>query len=380
VAATTLCFLPIGAYATTLPLWLERDVGVGPATIGALIAAMSVVAVFSRPLVGRFSDLRGRRIAAVAGALVSALGAVLLFVPAAPEVVWAARAAVGLGEALVTTAAMAWIVDMVAVERRGRAMAWFGVSFWLGISLGPQAGALARDLGGFDMVWVLAALCSVGAAGFFLSTPDSPVRAAPGRIGFSVPRAVWSPGAAMGLAVCGEGVLVAFGVQHLVGAGLRDGGGFGGAASVYSVLGVAALVSRPIIAPLPDRFGGRACATAGAGMVALGLAALAGASSFALASGGAAVMGSGLALLNPALALLVAAGVQAEQRGVAMGAFMSFVDVGLAAGAVLGGVLVAASSTGGAFWAAAIAAVAGALLVAARAPSREQEHAARALS
>ena len=113
----TLCFLPIGAYATTLPLWLEDDVGVGPATIGALIATMSIVAVLARPLGGRLSDLGGRRAAAALGGLLCAVGAGLLLVPAAPAVVWPARAAVGVGEALVTTACMAWVVDMVKAKR-----------------------------------------------------------------------------------------------------------------------------------------------------------------------------------------------------------------------------------------------------------------------
>lgn len=373
-----LCFLPIGAYATTLPRWLDVEIGIGPSTIGALMAAMSFVAVIARPLSGRFSDLRGRRVAALGGAVMSAIGALLLYVPAAPGVVWAARGAVGLGEALVTTACMAWIVDMIPAERRGRALSWFGVSFWFGISIGPQTGALARELGGFDAVWALAALCSVAAAILFMATPDSIVRAAPGRIGFSVPRAVWIPGAAMGLVVCGEGVLVAFGVQHLVEAGVRDGGGIGGAASVYSVLGVTALASRPFIAPLPDRFGGRACALAAIVVITGGLAALAAAGGFALAAVGAGLMGVGLALINPALLLLVTAGIEPEKRGVAVGSFMSFIDIGIAAGAVVGGLLVAGASTAAAFWAAAVAATLGAVLIASRAPTRAQEHAARA--
>jgi len=375
----TLCFLPIGAYATTLPLWLAGDVGVGPATIGALIATMSIVAVLARPLGGRLSDLGGRRAAAALGGLLCAVGAGLLLVPAAPAVVWPARAAVGVGEALVTTACMAWVVDMVPIERRGRALSWFGISFWLGISIGPQIAALARELGGFDLVWATAAACSLGAVLLFNATPDSPVRAVRGEIPFSLPRAILVPGIALGLCVFGEGVFAAFGVPHLVEAGIHEGAAFGGAASVYSVLGFAALLVRPLIAPLPDRYGGRNCALVGCALLVGGLAAIAAASSFGVAAVGAAAMGIALATLNPALAMLVAAAVEPERRGLAMGGFMSFLDIGLAVGAIAGGLVVGAASTTAAFAMAAVAAGLSAVLIAARAPTHAQERAAAAL-
>jgi MFS family permease len=374
----TLCFLPIGAYATTLPVWLEDDVGVGPATIGALIAMMSVVAVVVRPLGGRFSDLGGRRVTAACGGAMCAVGAALLLVPAAPGVVWPARAAVGIGEALVTTACMAWVVDMVPVERRGRALSWFGISFWLGISLGPQVGALCRELGGFDLVWATATACSLAAMALFMATPDSHVRATRAAIPFALPSAVWIPGIALGLCVFGEGVFVAFGVPHLVAAGVADDAGFGGAASVYTVLGLAALCVRPLMAPLPDRYGGRNCALAGCALLVAGLTAIALASGFAAAAAGAALMGIALATLNPALALLVAAGVEPERRGLAIGGFMSFLDIGIAGGAIAAGVVVAGLSTTAAFAMAALAAALSAVLLAARAPTHAQERAAAA--
>jgi MFS family permease len=378
IAAMTLCFLPIGAYSATLPRWLETDIGVGPATIGALIATMSIVAVAARPLGGRLSDVSGRRATAAIGGVICALGAGLLLVPAAPAVVWPARAAVGIGEALVTTACMAWVVDMVPVERRGRALSWFGISFWLGISLGPQVGAVARELGGFDLVWATAVACSLAAVALFRVTPDSPVRAVRGEIPFALPRAILVPGIALGLCVFGEGVFVTFGVPHLVRAGVHEGAAFGGAASVYSVLGFAALLVRPLMAPLPDRYGGRNCALVGCALLVAGLATIALASSFAVAAVGAASMGVALATLNPALAMLVAAAVEPERRGVAMGGFMSFLDIGLAAGAIAAGFVVAATSTTTAFGMAALAAALSAVLLAARAPTHAQERAAAA--
>jgi MFS family permease len=369
-------FVTLGAYAATVPRWLAED-GAGAATVGVVMAAMSVVAVLARPIAGRLSDVHGRRNAAVAGALVSAAGALLLLVPAGPWLAGGARGLVGIGEALVTTACIAWLVDVVPPHRRGRAMSWFGMSVWLGLSTGPQLGELTRDLGGFDLVWVLAAVAGLAAAALLAGVPDSPVRLSGGRIEFSIPRAVWTPGIAMGLAVLGEGVLVAFGIRHLEERGVPSGAGVGGAASVYTVLALGALVSRPLIATLPDRLGGRVCAMFGTGLIACGLGILALASSFEAAAAGAFPMGIGLALMYPSLTLVVAAGVAAHDRGVAVGAFTAFVDVGLAAGALAGGLVVEGLSTAAAFWAGAIAAALGGLLVAARAPRRDVEFRAR---
>jgi MFS family permease len=352
-----------------VPRWLGQDLDAGPTLIGVLMACMPAAAVVSRPLAGRFSDLRGRRRAAVAGAILSGVGALLLLIPAVAGVVAVARAAVGLGEALVTTACMAWIVDAIPVARRGRALSWFGMSVWLGLSLGPQAGELARETGGFDLVWAMAGIATLAAALLLTGVPDSLVTATTERMAFRIPSAVVVPGVAMGLAVFGEGVLVAFGVQHLIGRGVAEGAGVGGAASVYTMLAAGALVSRPFIAPLPDRLGGRTCGMLGCGLVTIGLAALTVASAFGPAAAGAVATGCGMALLYPSLSLLVVASVPLARRGVAMGAFTSFVDAGLGAGALAGGVITAVSSTAVAFGAAAAAAALAGAVLAARAPS-----------
>ena len=102
--------------------------------------------------------------------------------------------------------------------------------------------------------------------------------------------------------------------------------------------------------------------------------------SFTAAAVGAVAMGIGLALMYPALSLIVAAGVAPHDRGIAMGAFTTFVDIGLAGGALLGGLIVTATSTVGAFWVAAAAAALACVIVTVTAPRRNVELAARGIS
>ena len=63
---------------------------------------------------------------------------------------------------------------------------------------------------------------------------------------------------------------------------------------------------------------------------------------------GPAMLGLGFAPLFPALALLATAGLEPEERGAGVGVFSAFMDAGIAAGSVLGGVLIAALGSGAA--------------------------------
>ena len=100
---------------------------------------------------------------------------------------------------------------------------------------------------------------------------------------------------------------------------------------------------------IPDRLGGAETA-AGAGLVqAGGLFVVAAAHSLPVALVGAAAMGGGFALLFPSLALLVVNAVPDDRRGVAMGTFTAFFDVGMGVGAPLAGVAAVVGGYGLAF-------------------------------
>jgi len=98
-------------------------------------------------------------------------------------------------------------------------------------------------------------------------------------------------------------------------------------------------------------------------MEALGLVIIALAPSLPLALAGAVVMGTGFSLLYPSLALAVVSHVPESGRGAALGAFTAFFDAGVGIGAPLAGVaVVLGDGYAAAFWLAAAAAAAGAVL------------------
>jgi len=377
VAASGLCYLSMGCYVAVLPGYVLDHLGLSTTALGVAMGATAVVAVGLRPLGGGLGDRYGRRPLGVAGAVVLGGGAALLLGPGSLALVILARVLVGAGDALFTTAGFAWVADVAAPERRGRAMATIGMAFWLGLALGPQWGVLAREAGGYDAVWALAALSALLAAVIVRLIPvearsrpshDSSPAAA------KIPRGALLPALAMVLAAYGNGVFEAFGIVHLTGRGLPGGAGLGGAASVFTVVAVTTFLGRFGGGVLADRVGPRPVGAAGVVLVAGSYLAFAFASSFAAAALGAALLGVGLALLYPALALTVTRKVPARERGAGLGVFLASMDVAFGVGPVLGGVVISSASSEAALAsAAAVAVLALPLVLLNRVPSADAE-------
>jgi MFS family permease len=146
------------------------------------------------------------------------------------------------------------------------------------------------------------------------------------------------PGLGLSLAIVGYAAMAAFVVLHL------DELGIGHGAAVFTAFAATVVATRVLLGGLPDRYGPVRCAI-GAGITeAVGLVLIAGTGSVAVAVLGAVAMGAGFSLLFPSFALLVVNRVPIERRGVAMGTYTAFFDLGMGIGAPLTG---AAAALGG---------------------------------
>jgi MFS family permease len=387
-AASTLSCTANGVSTAVLPQFVREELGGSAAAVGLVVGSSSVAAMVLRPLLGALADRRGRRRVTIAGALLSAAGLLVLVVAGSIGAGTAGRIAFGLGGAAVNTAVMAWVVDTAALAERGRALSLFGVSIWIGLAAGPQLGQAVLDAWGFHVVWMtgvaieLAAVASVlGVREARRTTPaprvDVPAAPSPAtRRGEPAPtravvRAVLRPGIVSGIAWAGEGVVLAFLVLHLEAQGLPKGG-LTGAAGVFTLFAVAVVGTRLVLGGLPDRVGPLPVAAGGLVFVGVGLGTLALASSWPVAALGAALLGVGFSPMYPALAMLATARLPVAHRAAGLGLFAAFMDVGIAAGS-LGGGLVAARWDEGAALAAvgALQLVALALLLGGHGAGRE---------
>ncbi len=336
---TGLGLLAVGATLPVLPRYVKGPIDGSDFDVGIVTGAFAVTGLACRPIAGRLADQRGRRMVVVWGAVATAIAGVLYFVPAGVPGLIVARLFLGAGEGAVYTAGAAWIVDMTPPERRGRIIGLYGLAIWGGLALGPPIGELILQASDYELVWVFAAAAPLLGALLALRIPENFVPH-PGQEEDRrwISREALRPGLGLSLAIVGYAAMAAFVVLHL------DERGVGHGATVFTAFAASVVGMRVIGGWLPDRYGSIPCVIGAATVEAAGLLLIAAAHSMPVAVIGAVAMGSGFSLLFPSLALLVVNRVPEERRGVAMGTFTAFFDLGMGIGSPIVG---AAAAIGG---------------------------------
>jgi MFS family permease len=249
---------------------------------------------------------------------------------------------------MVYTAGSAWIVDMAPRGRRGRLIGLYGLAIWGGLALGPPIGELILHATSFEMVWafaagapLLGALIASRIGESFRPRADSSFESR-----LLSPEAL-RPGLGLSLAIVGYAAVAAFIVLHL------DERGIGHGATVFAAFAASVVAMRLAGGWIPDRYGPIRATVAAGTIEALGLVAIGAAESLVAALIGAVALGAGFSLLFPSLALLVVNRVREERRGVAMGTFTAFFDLGMGLGSPAAGAAAAIGGYEAAFWLAA---------------------------
>ncbi len=358
-AAALLAFVAIGAALPVLPAFVRGPLRSSDLAVGVVVGAFALTSVVCRPLAGRQSDRRGRRIVLVVGSLAMALGGVLYLVSHSVAALLLARLVVGAGEGAVYTAGATWAVDLAPEDRRGFALGLFGLAVWGGLSLGPVAGELLRSHVGYSSVWVLTAALPAAGALIAMRLPEPAVARSrdPAPVAF-FPRAAHRPGVALALANVGYAALAGFVVLALRSRGI------GGGASVFTAFALAVFASRLALSRVPDRAGARRTATVAGLLEALGLTVIAASGSLEAALLGAVIVGVGFSMLFPSLALMVVGDVEDDRRGSALGAFTAFFDIGVGLGGPIAGLTASLAGYSAVFYLSALAALGTAALAA----------------
>jgi MFS family permease len=356
-AVTMLCLLGVGAVLPVLPRYVHGPLGAGDFAVGIVIGAFAFTAFVGRPIAGHLADTRGRRLVVVVGALLAAVAGALYLVPLGVAGLIVARLVLGVGEGMVFTAGAAWVVDLAPAERRGRALGLYGLSVWTGLTLGPPIGELLLRVSSFEVVWLFCAAAPLAAA---LVAARVPYRYQPdpeqGKRAL-VAREALGPGLALSLATVGYAAVASFIILHL------EARGTGHGAEVFTAFAAAVVATRLVGGNLPDRIGAAPSGLIAAVLEAIGLATIALATAWWTAMAGAVVMGAAFSLLYPSLSLLVVNRVPETRRGVALGTFTAFFDVGVGLGAVMAGAIAAGAGYPAVFWTASALAAGAVVLV-----------------
>ena len=358
IFAVTFCGLVgVGSALPVLPRYIHGPLDSGNVAVGVVIGSYAITGLLLRPVAGRLADTWGRKPTVLTGSALVALSGLLYLPSLGIGGLIVARLILGVGEGAVYTAGSVWIVDLAPDERRGRVLGLYGLAVWGGLSIGPLLGEVLLNASGYTAVWLFAAAMPVLGALIALSARDPFVplkHAEPHPL--IAPEAV-GPGFAIALASIGYAALATFIVLHLEARGIAHG------ATVFAAFAAMLVLTRLVLGHLPDRVGAAPVAIVATLGEALGLALIAVAHSLPVALAGGLVMGAAFSLLNPSLMLIALGRVSQSARGAAMGTYTAFFDAGVGVGAPLAGLVSALAGYESAFFFAAAACVASALMI-----------------
>ncbi len=339
LGTAVLCYAALGAVLRALPWLVSARLGGGPVAIGLSVGAPALTGAVLRPLGGRLADRVGPLPVLLSGAGLMALG-VLPALDAHLVALVASRLVVGGGEALMMSAAVLWLLKLAGSRRRGRALGHIGLANYAGLTLGPLFTDAIDPAAHLDLLWALAlALPLVGGVLALTQrrtqgTPEErpvPQAASPRDEAASLGSLTLRPGLGLLLVNVGYVALLSFGAAATTAHHLHI------EAFVVPVFGLGVILSRTLLASVPDRLGGARTLTGGAGLAAAGLVVVATAHGAWLGILGVLTLAVGQGVAVPALGLLALARVDPSRQGAAAGLFFAYFDAGVGLGGPLVG-------------------------------------------
>jgi MFS family permease len=156
-----------GALMAFLPIY-GISVGLNPGEIGLLFGVQGITSFFSKPVMGRTSDLVGRRPLIVLGLLICAGTFVLIPYVAALPLLLVLASGFGFGEAVVSSSTTALVADLSEIKTLGAGIGMQGTIMDIGHASGPLlAGYLIAHISYQGAFGVIAAIQLLAVAVFW---------------------------------------------------------------------------------------------------------------------------------------------------------------------------------------------------------------------
>jgi MFS family permease len=329
IAALFCGYLCIGLPLPVLPIFIHHKLAFGNLIVGLVIGVQFLTTVLTRGYAGRITDHQGGRRAAIQGAMVCALGGLLYFIAAQPNlspaislaVIVIGRLVAGFGESQFVTGCVSWSIASVGPQRAGMSMSWTGIAMFGALAIGAPIGMALYQSYSLEAVMVACVVAPLIAAIIAFSA-TSYMSAGGDRLPFyRVIGQIWREGLGLMLQGVGLSGLTAFASLYFAARGWIHAG------LVMTAFGIGFILIRVLLGHLPDKIGGYRVALWSLVTEAIGQAMLWGASNEVIALAGALVTGLGCALVYPALGVEALKRVPPANGGSAMGAFVAFLDI-----------------------------------------------------
>jgi MFS family permease len=355
--STLAYFTTVGAMQPTLPRYVEGPLGGSSVAVGLTIGAFALTAVLLRPLSGRLSDTRGRKILIVGGGTLVGLSVLAYALSTSLPTLIASRLVTGVGESFFYVGAASVINDLAPDERRGEALSYFSLALFGGLAIGPVIGETILDAAGFDAVWIFSGASALTAAGLGLLVPETRPEGAGRTRTPLLHRAAILPGTVLGTNIWALATFTSFITLYALSLGLN------GARYVFVLNSAVIIAIRLFGARLPDRLGAKRAGSLALITTTIGMIILAAWHSVAGLFLATFVYSIGHAMAFPALMTLALRNAPASERGAVVGTFTAFFDLAFGVGAISAGAIASLFGYRGAFAGAALIALGGLALL-----------------
>ncbi len=133
-------------------------IGATPFLIGLASSAMSITAIFFRPLSGVMSDRTSRSLLMLLGLVLGAAAYVILFFSNSVEMIIMARLLEGIAIASFVPSSIASAVDQAPPGKLGETLGWRSLMIGLGFMIGPALGGFISELVGYTATFGISAV------------------------------------------------------------------------------------------------------------------------------------------------------------------------------------------------------------------------------
>jgi len=302
--------------------------------VGLIMGIHSVTAIMVRPFFGRIVDERGGRRLAVAGILLmTAVMPGFHLVQSAGALAIALRALTGAGWGIGMTATMAICSELAPLDRIAHSLGIIGVAGIIASAAGPMLAeeiVLRFGFGGvfnFSLLLLIAALLCM-AITREIPRPEHSRRA----------------GGSLYLGAHSLAILLVIASMPVVHGAVRgavinfialfgSSAGFGRVGPFFLVFSVAAILTRLGIGDISDRYGRKRIILPSALLISLNMLWIARTESYPVFLLNGFLAGLGQGLIFPALSTYIIDFLGRENKGLALGLYLSLFDVGMGLGA-----------------------------------------------
>lgn len=157
IMAATFCFMSSSMLASPIIAGFAGELGADGTVMGLVAGALSLTALFCRPIAGRLADRTSKRRLAVVGGSLYVIANVWYACCPNAAMLLCARILNGVGFACISVCLSAWLAMLLPIERMGAGMGLYGTMNALAQAVGPDLGIRTSATIGYRPAFLIGA-------------------------------------------------------------------------------------------------------------------------------------------------------------------------------------------------------------------------------